>query len=40
VDSDPYAREVWEQTCNEGVGHTIYGLHSLGFKFYRGVTPP
>jgi hypothetical protein len=40
VDPDPYAREVWENTCNEGVGHTIAELHNLGFKWFRGVTPP
>ena len=40
VDPDPYAREVWENTCNEGVGHTVAELHKLGFKWYRGVTPP
>lgn len=40
VDPDPYAREVWENTCNEGVGYTIDGLRTLGFKWYRGVTPP
>jgi hypothetical protein len=40
VDPDPYAREAWENTCNEGVGNTIDGLRSLGFKWFRGVTPP
>jgi hypothetical protein len=40
VDSDPYAREVWENTCNEGVGHTVVELRALGFKWFRGVTPP
>ena len=37
---DPYAREMWENTCNEGVWHTVEELHGLGFKWYRGVTPP
>ena len=40
VDPDPYARESWENTCNEGVGHTIMELHALGFKWFRGVAPP
>ena len=38
--SDPYARERWENSCNEGVGNTISGLHETGFKWFRGVTPP
>jgi len=40
VDPDPSAREMWENTCNEGIGHTIEELHTLGFKWYKGVTPP
>ena len=40
ADPDPYAREVWENTCNEGVGHTVNELRALGFKWFRGVTPP
>ncbi len=39
-DAGPYARENWENACNEGVGHTIVGLNKLGFKWFRGVTPP
>ena len=37
VDPDPYAREVWEFACT--AGHTISGLHSLGFHWFNGVTP-
>ena len=40
VDPDPYARERWEDSCIEGVGHTVAALHRLGFKWFRGVTPP
>ena len=40
VDPDPYALERWEDSCNEGVGHTVGALHRLGFKWFRGVTPP
>ena len=40
VDSDPYARERWENSCNEGIGNTISGLRDTGFKWFRGVTPP
>jgi hypothetical protein len=40
VDPDPYASERWEDSCNEGVGHTISGLRDTGFKWFRGVTPP
>jgi hypothetical protein len=38
--TDPYARENWENNCNEGVHHTITELHDLGFQWFRGVTPP
>jgi len=40
ADRDPYAREMWETTCNEGIGHTVEELHGLGFKWFKGVTPP
>ena len=39
VDTDPYARERWEDSCNEGVGRTVVPLHEIGFKWFRGVTP-
>ena len=38
ADPDPYAREMWEFACQ--AGHTITGLRRLGFKWFRGVTPP
>lgn len=40
VDKDPYAREVWENACNEGIAINVRNMHSLGFKWFRGVTPP
>jgi len=40
VDKDPYAREVWENNCTEGIGVNVRNMHSLGFKWFRGVTPP
>ena len=40
VDADPYAREVWENSCNEGVEPNVVDMHNLGFKWYRGSTPP
>ena len=40
VDPDPYAREVWEATCNEGIARNVVDMRSIGFKWYRGVTPP
>ena len=35
-----YAREVWENACNEGIEPNVVDMHNLGFKWYRGVTPP
>ena len=40
VDPDPYAREAWENVCNEGVANNVRSMYSLGFKWFRGVTPP
>ena len=40
TDPDPYAREVWEATCNEGIEPNVASMHRLGFKWFRGVTPP
>ena len=37
---DPYAAELWEQTCYEGDEHHIDGIKSLGFKWYFGEKPP
>jgi hypothetical protein len=36
ADPNPYAREVWENSCNEGNGHHIQEFHHLGFKWYTG----
>ena len=38
-DGDAYARENWEAACNEGNGNGIEDLQSLGFKWFRGITP-
>ncbi|MBI4888751.1 MAG: hypothetical protein HY824_16760 [Acidobacteria bacterium] len=40
VDRDPYAREAWEAACNEGIERNVVDMHTLGFKWFRGVTPP
>ena len=34
--------EIWEEGCHEGISTTptISSLRSLGYQFYRGVTPP
>jgi hypothetical protein len=37
---DPYANELWENTCNEGNTEHVPGLRKLGFKWFYGVTPP
>jgi hypothetical protein len=37
---DPYANELWENTCNEGNTEHVPGLKKLGFKWFYGVTPP
>jgi len=37
---DPYANELWENTCNEGNSEHVPGLRKLGFKWFYGVTPP
>jgi hypothetical protein len=39
VDPDPYAREMWEYNCTEGIAINVRNIHSLGFKWFRGVTP-
>jgi hypothetical protein len=40
VDKDPYAREAWENACNDGIAINVRNMHSLGFKWFKGVTPP
>lgn len=36
----PPAKELWEVGCHEGNGIGTEAIHSLGFKWYKGVTPP
>lgn len=38
--ADPYAKEVWEQTCIEGNYDNVVLLKRLGFKWFDAVTPP
>jgi hypothetical protein len=37
---DPYANEPWEVACYEGNQQAPGELRRLGYKFFRGVTPP
>ena len=37
---DPYAVETWEVACYEGNQQAPGELRGLGYKFFRGVTPP
>ena len=37
---DPYAIEAWEVACYEGNKQVPGGIRELGYKFFRGVTPP
>jgi hypothetical protein len=37
---DPYASEFWEQECAEGNHELLASVKSLGFKWFKGVTPP
>jgi len=39
-DSDRYANEFWEAACYEGNTEGPAQIRSLGFKWFRGVTPP
>jgi hypothetical protein len=32
--------ELWEHACHEGNAHHIEGTQSIGFKWYRGPSPP
>jgi len=38
--ADPYAKEVWENTCLEGNQDNVVLLKKLGFKWFDAVTPP
>ena len=38
--TDPYAKEYWEQTCTEGNLENMAILRKLGYKWFTGVTPP
>jgi hypothetical protein len=38
--ADPYAKEIWEQTCLEGNRDNVVLLNKLGFKWFDAVTPP
>ena len=37
---NPYLSEVWEVGCHEGNAIGTHSIHSLGFQWYKGVTPP
>jgi hypothetical protein len=37
---NPYADETWEVACYEGNREGPADLRALGYKFFRGVTPP
>jgi hypothetical protein len=37
---DPYASEPWEVACYEGNRQAPGEVRGLGYKFFRGVTPP
>jgi hypothetical protein len=36
---DTYANETWENACHEG-NHATEANRLLGYKWFRGVTPP
>ena len=38
--ADPYAKEVWENTCLEGNHDNVVLLKKLGFKWFDAVVPP
>jgi len=40
VNNDPYANELWETACYEGNTESLRSIHSLGYKWFTGVTPP
>ncbi len=37
---DPYENEVWEEACYEGNSEGRAALRELGYKWFRGVSPP
>jgi hypothetical protein len=37
---DPHAGELWEVACYEGNVEAPAELRALGFKWFKGVTPP
>jgi hypothetical protein len=36
ADANPYAKEVWENSCNEGNAHHLQEFRNLGFKWFTG----
>jgi len=40
VNNDPYAKELWETACYEGNNESLQSIHSLGYQWFTGVTPP
>jgi hypothetical protein len=40
VADDPYAKELWETACYEGNTESLQSVHTLGYKWFPGVTPP
>jgi len=38
--ADPYANEVWEAPCYEGNHELVDSVKKMGFKWFKGVTPP
>jgi hypothetical protein len=39
ANDDPYADELWETACYEGNTESLRSIHSLGYKWFTGVTP-
>ena len=35
-ETNPYAKEAWENACNEGNAHHLEEMHALGFKWFKG----
>jgi len=40
TNNDPYANELWEPACYEGNTESLQSIHSIGYKWFKGVTPP
>jgi hypothetical protein len=40
ANNDPHANELWETACYEGNTESRDSIHSIGFKWFAGVTPP